>query len=137
MMLHQRSCSMPIACSTTQVLSRPPCRLARGRRGLMVTCTAAIDHPDIASFDSPSQNTAAKCPLGFGASAASSITRSKHSAEEISKLQGPGWSALPLGNINDLPSPQSKANWNPLQFVLGDFPELEKGEVPFMLERYK
>ena len=103
----------------------------------MVTRTAAIEHPDIAGFNVSPVNTPAKCPLGFGASAASSITRSKHSAEEIRKLQGPGWSALPQGNVDNLPRPQGKANWNPLQFVLGDFPELEKGEVPFMLERYK
>ncbi|WIA15673.1 hypothetical protein OEZ85_002299 [Tetradesmus obliquus] len=33
--------------------------------------------------------------------------------------------------------PEGKHSWNPLQLLLGDFPELQQGEVPFLLERLR
>jgi hypothetical protein len=59
---------------------------------------------------------------------------------QATKLQGPGWSSLPHGNINNLPQPKSIEKWslNPLRLVLGDFPDLQHdGELPFLLKRFK
>lgn len=121
----------------SQVVAAPRARVAHFRKGLKVTCTAAINPDSPSSVDSVAP-AASKCPVGFGASSSSSITRARLAPEQIAQMQGPGWSALQNGNVNNLPEAQGKANWNPLQFLLGDFPELEKsGEVPFLLERYK
>jgi hypothetical protein len=44
---------------------------------------------------------------------------------------------LANGNAANLPEPQGKRSWHPLQFIMGDFPELQQGEVPFLLERLR